>query len=159
MQAVRPQVHYRNGLKGGEVCSSTILRCKVPRHARVAGRVEFMRCALLCFVPLEGVLRMPKRIKIGLIGCGMVAGSHVNGYLAHPQHAEIVAVCDTVEANVKAATCRTVLSGAASRRRICNRRGGKKAETSEAREQLQSGCCTLGQNILAQRCQNLQRLQ
>ena len=56
---------------------------------------------------------MSKRIKIGLIGCGMISGSHVNGYLAHPQHAEIVAVCDTVDANAKRRHAE-VLSGAES---------------------------------------------
>jgi predicted dehydrogenase len=79
---------------------------------------------------------MSKRIKIGLIGCGMVAGSHVNGYLAHPQHAEIVAVCDTVEANAKRRHAE-VLSGAASRAETATT-DAEKAETPEAREQLKA---------------------
>ena len=77
---------------------------------------------------------MSKRIKIGIIGCGMVAGSHVNGYLDHPQHAEIVAVCDTVEANVKRRHAE-VLSGAASRAEAA-KADAEKADTAEAREQL-----------------------
>lgn len=77
---------------------------------------------------------MSKRIKIGLIGCGMVAGSHVNGYLAHPQHAEIVAVCDTVEVNVRRRHAE-VLSGAASRGETATE-AAEKADTTEAREQL-----------------------
>ena len=77
---------------------------------------------------------MSKRIKIGLIGCGMVAGSHVNGYLAHPQHAEIVAVCDTVDANVKRRHAEA-LSGAASRAQSATEEA-EKADTAEAREQL-----------------------
>jgi predicted dehydrogenase len=79
---------------------------------------------------------MSKRIKIGLIGCGMVSGSHINGYLAHPQHAEIVAVCDTVEANVKRRHAEA-LSGAVSRAESTTAEAGK-AETPEAREQLQA---------------------
>ena len=77
---------------------------------------------------------MSKRIKIGIIGCGMVAGSHVNGYLDHPQHSEIVAVCDTVEANVKRRHAE-VLSGAASRAEVA-KVDTEKADTAEAREQL-----------------------
>ena len=79
---------------------------------------------------------MSKRIKIGIIGCGMIAGSHVNGYLAHPQHAEIVAVCDTVEANVKRRHAE-VLSGAASRAQSATAEA-EKADTAEAREQLKA---------------------
>lgn len=79
---------------------------------------------------------MSKRIKIGIIGCGMVAGSHVNGYLDHPQHAEIVAVCDTVEANVKRRHAE-VLSGAASRAETA-KADAEKADTTEAREQLEA---------------------
>ncbi len=79
---------------------------------------------------------MAKRIKIGIIGCGMISGSHVNGYLAHPQHAEIVAVCDTVDANVKRRHAE-VLSGAASRAETA-KTDAAKAETAEAREQLKA---------------------
>ena len=79
---------------------------------------------------------MAKRIKIGIIGCGMISGSHVNGYLAHPQHAEIVAVCDTVDANVKRRHAE-VLSGAASRAETA-KTDAEKAETAEAREQLKA---------------------
>ena len=79
---------------------------------------------------------MSKRIKIGIIGCGMISGSHVNGYLAHPQHAEIVAVCDTVDANAKRRHAE-VLSGAASRAETA-KADAKKAETAEAREQLKA---------------------
>ena len=79
---------------------------------------------------------MAKRIKIGIIGCGMISGSHVNGYLAHPQHAEIVAVCDTVDANVKRRHAE-VLSGAASRAQSATEEA-EKADTAEAREELKA---------------------
>ena len=79
---------------------------------------------------------MSKRIRIGIIGCGMISGSHVNGYLAHPQHAEIVAVCDTVDANAKRRHAE-VLSGAASRAETA-KTDAEKAETAEAREQLKA---------------------
>lgn len=79
---------------------------------------------------------MSKRIKIGIIGCGMISGSHVNGYLAHPQHAEIVAVCDTVDANAKRRHAE-VLSGAEARAKSAAA-DAEKAETAEAREQLKA---------------------
>ena len=79
---------------------------------------------------------MPKRIKIGIIGCGMISGSHVNGYLAHPQHAEIVAVCDTVDANAKRRHAE-VLSGAETRAKSATA-DAEKAEAAEAREQLKA---------------------
>ena len=79
---------------------------------------------------------MSKRIRIGIIGCGMISGSHVNGYLAHPQHAEIVAVCDTVEANAKRRHAE-VLSGAASRAETA-KTDVKKTETPEASKQLKA---------------------
>ena len=84
---------------------------------------------------------MSKRIRIGIIGCGMIAGSHVNGYLAHPQHAEIVAVCDTVEANVKRRAA-DVVSVAASNAEA-KAADVEKAETAEAREQLKADAALL----------------
>ena len=77
---------------------------------------------------------MSKRVKIGLIGCGMISGSHVNGYLAHPQHAEIVAVCDTVDANAQRRAAE-VVSGAEARANTATSEI-KKANTAEARERL-----------------------
>ncbi len=84
---------------------------------------------------------MPKRIRIGLIGCGMIAGSHINGYLAHPQHAEIIAVCDTVESNVKRRAA-DFLSVAASRAETAKTEA-EKAETAEARERLKADAALL----------------
>ena len=77
---------------------------------------------------------MAKRIKLGLIGCGMISGSHINGYLAHPEHAEIVAVCDTVDANAKRRHAE-VFSSAASRAASAKEEA-EKADTAEARELL-----------------------
>ncbi len=79
---------------------------------------------------------MSKRIKIGLIGCGMIAGSHVNGYLNHPQQAEIVAVCDTVDANAKRRAA-DVLSGAATRAAAATE-AAEKADTAEERSRLEA---------------------
>ena len=78
---------------------------------------------------------MSKRIKIGLIGCGMISGSHVNGYLAHPQQAEIVAVCDTVDANAQRRAAE-VLSGAEARANSATA-DAEKADNAEARERLE----------------------
>ena len=86
---------------------------------------------------------MSKRIRIGLIGCGMIAGSHINGYLAHPQHAEIVAVCDTVEANVKRRAA-DFLSVATSRAESATAEA-EKVETAEAREQLNADATLLSE--------------
>ena len=77
---------------------------------------------------------MAKRLKIGLIGCGMISGSHVNGYLAHPRHAEIVAVCDTVDANAQRRAAE-VLSGAEGRAKSATEEA-KKADSAEAKERL-----------------------
>ena len=86
---------------------------------------------------------MSKRIRIGLIGCGMIAGSHINGYLAHPQHAEIVAVCDTVDANVKRRAA-DFLSVATSRTESTTAEA-EKAETAEARQQLKADAALLSE--------------
>ena len=87
---------------------------------------------------------MSKRIRIGLIGCGMIARSHINGYLAHPQHAEIVAVCDTVEANVKrrAADFLSVMQAA---RAGTAKTAAEKAEIAEARERLKADAALLSE--------------
>ncbi|MBO0794464.1 MAG: Gfo/Idh/MocA family oxidoreductase [Ktedonobacteraceae bacterium] len=40
-------------------------------------------------------------VKIGLIGCGGIAGAHVKGYLAASENAKVTAVSDIVEENAK----------------------------------------------------------
>ena len=73
----------------------------------------------------------------------MIAGSHINGYLAHPQHAEIVAVCDTVDANVKRRAA-DFLSVATSNAESATAEA-EKAETVEAREQLKADAALLSE--------------
>ena len=36
------------------------------------------------------------RVKVGLVGLGLVSSSHIKGYLSHPR-ADVVAVCDLDE--------------------------------------------------------------
>ena len=42
-----------------------------------------------------------KKLKLGLVGCGAMMGTHVKGVL-QVENVEIVAVCDIVEENAKA---------------------------------------------------------
>ncbi|MFQ6040700.1 MAG: Gfo/Idh/MocA family protein [Candidatus Poribacteria bacterium] len=77
---------------------------------------------------------MGKKIGIGIIGCGMISASHVRGYLDLPERAQILAVCDTIEENVK--------NRAAGIISECKRRAQqvaeeiKKAESAEEKEKL-----------------------
>ena len=40
------------------------------------------------------------RVKVGIVGLGLVSTSHLKGYMTHP-HAAVVAVCDVDEARAK----------------------------------------------------------
>ena len=40
---------------------------------------------------------MNSRLKVGIIGCGMISASHIRGYLDLPEKVEIVALCDAVQ--------------------------------------------------------------
>ena len=55
-----------------------------------------------------------------------------HGYLAHPQHAEIVAVCDTVDTNAQRRAAE-VLSGAEARANSATEEA-KNADNAEAKE-------------------------
>jgi predicted dehydrogenase len=57
---------------------------------------------------------MAERIGIGIIGCGTISRSHIDGYLALPERAEILAVCDVVEANAQR-RANEIIEGAAKR--------------------------------------------
>ena len=43
---------------------------------------------------------MMKKLRLGLVGCGRMMGSHVKG-VQHVENVEIVAVCDIIEQNAK----------------------------------------------------------
>ena len=40
---------------------------------------------------------MGKRLNVGIIGCGAISGSHVNGYLDFSDRVKILAICDVLE--------------------------------------------------------------
>ena len=40
---------------------------------------------------------MGKRLNVGIIGCGTISGSHVNGYLDFSDKVKILAICDALE--------------------------------------------------------------
>ena len=40
-------------------------------------------------------------IRVGLIGCGQIAGWHARGYLTVPEEVQVAAVSDVVEANAQ----------------------------------------------------------
>ena len=42
-----------------------------------------------------------EKVKVGIVGLGMVCYSHIDAYEAHPD-SEVVAVCDLNEAQAKA---------------------------------------------------------
>ncbi len=53
-------------------------------------------------------------IRFALLGCGRIAKSHIEALAKHPEHARLVAVCDTNPAALKAAVERTGAAGFAS---------------------------------------------
>ena len=79
---------------------------------------------------------MGKRIGIGIIGCGMISRSHVEGYLGLPEKAQILALCDTVEENVKK-RAEYVISASEKRAQEMAEKA-KAAETAEEREKLKA---------------------
>ena len=44
---------------------------------------------------------MAKKVGIGIIGCGMIAGSHIRGYMELAERAQMLAVCDVVKKNAE----------------------------------------------------------
>ena len=44
---------------------------------------------------------MPDRIRVGLVGCGNISGSHLNGYKTLPDQFEVRVVCDVVESKAR----------------------------------------------------------
>jgi UDP-N-acetyl-2-amino-2-deoxyglucuronate dehydrogenase len=52
-----------------------------------------------------------RRIRFALVGCGRIAGKHIEALEAHSEHAELVAVCDADAAALDRAIARTAAPG------------------------------------------------
>lgn len=46
------------------------------------------------------------KVRVGIIGCGGISSSHADGYAVVPEAAEVVACCDVIEDNARAAAAR-----------------------------------------------------
>ncbi len=79
---------------------------------------------------------MAKKLGVGIIGCGMISRSHIDGYLALPERVQMLAVCDVVEASAqnRAALIMTELTKRAKQATEAM----EKAETSAEKEKLKN---------------------
>lgn len=77
---------------------------------------------------------MARRKGVGIIGCGMIAGSHINDYLSLVDQVQIIAVCDTVTKNAE----NRVASIVSTSKRMAEQLNEQieKAESAEEKEKL-----------------------
>jgi len=77
---------------------------------------------------------MSKKVNVGIIGCGAISKSHVNGYLELPEKVQILAVCDIVEEKAKSRTA-DIISEYDKRAKQLSEQA-EEAETSEEKDKL-----------------------
>jgi len=77
---------------------------------------------------------MGKKIGVGIIGCGAISGSHINGYLALPERVQMLAVCDVLEERAKS-RAESIMSEYEKRIKQAEEEL-KEAETPEKKEEL-----------------------
>jgi predicted dehydrogenase len=73
---------------------------------------------------------MAKRIGIGIIGCGAISRSHIDGYLTLPENAQMLAVCDVLEDRAQS-RAKDIVEGAAKRSQEAKEYAEKTATTEE----------------------------
>lgn len=86
---------------------------------------------------------MGKKIGIGLIGCGMISGSHIRGYLELPEQAKILAVCDVVAENAKR-RAESIVSEAQKQAKEAEEKA-EEAGTAEEKEKLKAKAALLNE--------------
>ena len=59
-----------------------------------------------------------RKVRFALVGCGRISGKHIEALKAHPERAQLVAVCDTDPAALAAARERTGVEGFRSLREL-----------------------------------------
>lgn len=79
---------------------------------------------------------MGKKIGVGIIGCGAISGSHINGYLALPERVQMLAVCDVLEERAKG-RAESIMSEYEKRIQQAEEEL-EKAETPEKKEELEA---------------------
>ena len=79
-------------------------------------------------------MEMEKRLGVGIIGCGAISGSHVNGYLNFPERVQIQAVCDVLEERAQNRVG-SIMSESSKRIQQLTEQT-ETAETSEEKERL-----------------------
>ena len=79
-------------------------------------------------------MEMEKRLGVGIIGCGAISGSHVNGYLNFPERVQIQAVCDVLEERAQN-RAGSIMSESSKRIQQLTEQT-ETAETSEEKERL-----------------------
>jgi len=79
---------------------------------------------------------MEKRIGVGIIGCGMISRSHIDGYLSLPERVQILAVCDVVEESAKKRAAE--IMSEYTKRAQQAAEGAEKAGTAEEKERLKT---------------------
>jgi predicted dehydrogenase len=77
---------------------------------------------------------MAKRKGVGIIGCGMIAGSHINDYLALADSVQILAVCDTVTKNAENRVANIVSTSKRMAQQLDEQ--AEKSESAEEKEKL-----------------------
>ena len=82
---------------------------------------------------LEGIV-MKKKMGVGIIGCGMIAGSHISDYLNLAEKAQILAVCDVVVKNAERRVANIVSESKKLAQQLEEQ--AEKAETAEDKEKL-----------------------
>ena len=76
------------------------------------------------------------KVGIGIIGCGMISANHVRGYLALPERAQILAVCDVVKESAQKRV-KSIITEAKKQAQEAAE-AAKKAETAEEKEKLKA---------------------
>ena len=77
---------------------------------------------------------MGKRTGVGIIGCGMISGNHIRGYLDLPEKAKMLAVCDNVKQNAEKRAADIVSESKKRVKEIAEKL--KTAETAEEKKLL-----------------------
>jgi predicted dehydrogenase len=77
---------------------------------------------------------MTKRIGIGIIGCGAISRFHINGYLALPEKARILAVCDVIEERAQSRAEEVLSESTKQAQQVFD--GTEKAATASEKEKL-----------------------